>query len=110
MSPDLRSYCAPHKREPVATSTNSAPMRNEPALCITLSGEDGAHIQIATGSLRIDGAALETKYGALRHHAEFWDGGEDIDEARGDAVAEVFVLGVATGVVEGQDGERVDGF
>ena len=35
MSPDLRSYCAPHNREPVGTSTSSAPIRNEPPLCIT---------------------------------------------------------------------------
>lgn len=68
------------------------------------------NIQIAAGGLRINCVALETKYGALRHHAKFWHCGEDMYEARGDAVAEVFVLGVAAGVVEGENGERVDDF
>ena len=72
------------------------------------SREDGADVQLAADGLRSNFAAAISKDRALRHHAQFRYGRQRVDEAACDAVAEVFVLGIAAGVFEGQDCERVD--
>ncbi len=108
MSPGLRSNCAPHNREPVATSTSSVANAQEAAALHHSSSEHGAHIELAAHGLRVNLAALVPKYSALRHHAQSWHRRQDIDKAAGDAVAEVFVLRVATNVLERQNRERAD--
>src|SRR5262249_17858378 len=71
------------------------------------AGKNGANVELATYGLSVDGTPLVAEDGALGHHPEFWHRGQSIDQAGGDAVAEMLVLGVAAEVFERQDGERV---
>ena len=64
-----------------------------------------AYVEFATDGLRVHLAALVAKHRALRHHAQFWNRRQVVDQAPRDSVAEIIVLRVATHVLERQDGE-----
>src|ERR1043166_1117492 len=74
------------------------------------AGENGADIELAADGLGVDGLALVAEHRALRDDAKARHGGEDVDEARWDAVAEIFVFGIASAVFKRKDGKRADDF
>ena len=72
------------------------------------AGHDGADAE-PTGRLRdVSFLALEPKDGIARFHLHLRQLREVVDEAFGDAVAQVFRVRIAAGVDERQHGERID--
>jgi hypothetical protein len=109
MSPGLRSNCELHNCVPVATSTNSVPMRNEPPLCIilpvstarTLSSRPTACGSTAGPCTEIPCSVRLREVSAPTLRL--------IDQAAGNSVAQVLILRVATDVLERKNCKRTDG-
>ena len=72
--------------------------------------EDRAHAQLAAKSLSIRFFPLVAENGVSRHHFQIRQLRQAVDEAFGDAVAQVFGVWITIGVHEGQDRQRVNGF
>src|SRR5208282_4072157 len=75
------------------------------AMLSDASHEDGADLQRLANFLGIILIVLETEDGAARHDFEVGELRKGADEALGQAVAQVLVVGVGGGVDEGQDGD-----
>src|SRR5207244_3862854 len=62
------------------------------------AGQHHAHIQLAPDRLRVHIRRLIAEHGTARGYAKLRDGREAVDDAFGDAVAEIFAVGIAAGV------------
>ena len=70
--------------------------------------QDRADVELFADFLRIVFAIFETEDGAAGHHFYVWQLRERANQAFGEAVAEIFVVGVGGGVDERQHGDRGD--
>ena len=70
--------------------------------------ENGANAQRLPNGLGIGIFALVHESGVAGHHLQVGQLGQTVDEALGDAVAQVFRVWIAAGIHEGQHRDRVD--
>ena len=101
-------YRSPQSRVPRATSTSSAPMTRVSPRWETRPSQHRPDPEIAPHLSWVDFAAPEAKARAARDDPKIRESRELVDEGIGNAVAQVFVVGVAAHILEGQHCHRVD--
>jgi hypothetical protein len=84
-----------------ALDVQCIPSLRDPAL------EDRAHPQLAANHARFCFFSLVTESGVSRHHFQIRQLRQAVNEALGEAVAQVFGVWITAGVHEGQNRQRV---
>ena len=70
--------------------------------------QDRADLQLLADLLRIVVLSLEAEDRASRHHFKIWHLRQSADQALGQAIAKVFIVGIGGRVHEGQHRKRVN--
>ena len=74
------------------------------------AADDCADSEFGGGGKWVHAFSFVTEDDTVGHDSNFGQAREIVDDSFGDTVAEIVVRGIAAGVLEGQDGERIDRF